>query len=134
MKLHLLKRAEELAGKTGHVLVATADKGGQPHLATAGKMTVLDSRRVGVSAWFCPGTVANVSRNRKAALVVWNAGSDEGLQLLGEVERIEELSLLDGYDPALEGKPQVPEVERQLIIRVDKVLRFSRAPHSDVEE
>ena len=33
-----------------------------------------------------------------------------------------------------EGKPPIPQVERELLIRVDKVLAFSHAPHSDAEE
>ena len=87
-----------------------------------------------VAAWFCPGTVDNLRQNRKISLVVWDAAADIGYQLLGEVEKVEELSVLDGYVPGEEEKPPLPQVERQLLVRLEKIIDFSHAPHSDVED
>ncbi len=59
---------------------------------------------------------------------------DTSYQLVGEVEKVEESAFLNGYAPEVEGSSLSPQVERQLLVRVDKVFGFSHAPHSDVEE
>ena len=123
------RKAVALAEKLRHVFVATADANGLPHLAAAGKLTAESDKRVAVAAWFCPGTVDNLRQ-----LVVWDAAADIGYQLLGEVEKVEELSVLDGYVPGEEEKPPLPQVERQLLVRLEKIIDFSHAPHSDVED
>ncbi len=87
-----------------------------------------------MSSWFCPGTVTNLERNRRISLVVWDAAEDTGYQLVGEVEKVEESAFLNGYAPEVEGSSPSPQVERRLLVRVDKVIGFSHAPHSDVEE
>jgi hypothetical protein len=38
------------------------------------------------------------------------------------------------HDPALEKHPALPQVERQLHVRVNRIIRFTHAPHTDVEE
>jgi hypothetical protein len=129
-----VQRAVELAQEMGHVFVATADSPGQPHLAAAGSVGLDDQGRLTVGEWFCPGTVSNLEQNRRIAVVVWSPATDEGHQLLGEVEEVKELAVMDGYAPELEAAEPGPQVERQLVIRVDTVLDFSRAPHSDIEE
>jgi pyridoxine/pyridoxamine 5'-phosphate oxidase len=129
-----VRRAVELAQEVGHVLVATTDARGQPHLAAAGSVGLDDRGRLTVGEWFCPGTVANLDENRRVSIVVWKAATDEGHQLLGEVEEVKELAVMDGYAPDLEEAQPAPQVERQLVIRVDTVLDFRRAPHSDTEE
>jgi hypothetical protein len=133
-KMEAIQKALELADKLQHVFVATADAKGLPHMATAGKLRLKSDGRVAVAAWFCPGTVINLQHNHRVALVVWDAIEDTGYQLVGEVQRMEELAFLDGYAPGTEGPTPSPQVERQLIIRVDMVLGFSHAPHSDVVE
>jgi len=90
--------------------------------------------RVHVAAWFCPGTVANLEENRRISLVVWDPLRDLGYQLLGETEKVEELAMMDGYAPGEEKNPPLPQVERQLTVRVDKITDFRHAPHSDREE
>ncbi len=132
--MEAIQKALELADKLQHVFVATADAKGLPHVAIAGKLKLESNGRVAVTAWFCPGTVDNLQHNHRIALVVWDAIEDTGYQLVGEVLRMEELAFLDGYAPGIEGPTPSPQVERQLIIRVDMVLAFSHAPHSDVEE
>ncbi len=134
MKREMFAAAMELAEKRLCILVGTADAKGLPHLAAAGDLSSLAAGRISVKSWFCPGTVANLKANRCIAVVVWDPSSDEGFQLLGEVEEVRDRSILDGYAPEVETVPPPPQVERELLVRVDKVIRFSHAPHSDVEE
>ncbi len=128
------KKAVALAEKLRHVFVATADADGLPHVASAGKLASAPDGRVVLADWFCPGTVTNLQQNPCVAIVVWDAGEDVGYQLLGEVEEVKELGMLDGYVPGEEDKPPLPQVERELLVRVNKIIAFSHAPHSDVEE
>ncbi len=130
----MLRHATELASHVGSVFVATTGPDGMPHMAAAGKLLADGDDNVAVVEWFCPCTVTNIRDNPRVALVIWNAAGDHGFQLLGEVTQVDDLAVLDGYDPAVEPAPPQPQVERQLIVHVDKVIRFSQAPHSDAEE
>ena len=134
MNVEMLRQAGRLAAKTGVVFVATSDAEGLPHVATAGQFADEGDGLIAVSEWFCPGTVANLRDNPRVAVVIWEAGSDAGFQLLGQVAKVEDMAVLDGYDPAMESAPPPPQVRRRLLVCVDKVLRFSHAPHSDTEE
>ena len=134
MKPESLNAAVELAEKLEHVFVATADPSGMPHVATAGKLSQTSKDHVTVTAWFCPGTVANLSENRRISMLVWDAPSDKGYQLLGLVEKIEEVAMMNGYSPEIDETIVMPQVENRLLVRVDKIIAFSHAPHSDLEE
>jgi hypothetical protein len=131
MNKKTLNRAVALAQRLQHVFIATTDGKGLPHLAAAGKLALTPEGRVAVAAWFCPTTVANLQRNRRVALVVWEPKEDIGYQLLGETEKVEEIAMMDGYAPGIESKFPLPQVERQLLVRVDKIIDFKHAPHSD---
>ena len=131
MKKTTLNQAVALAQKLQHVFVATTDGKGLPHLAAAGKLALTPGGRVTVAAWFCPTTVANLQKNRRVALVVWEPKEDLGYQLLGEAEKVEEIAMMNGYAPGIESKSPLPQVERQLLVRVDKIIDFKHAPHSD---
>lgn len=126
-----LKTAVSLAARMGHIFVATAGADGTPHLAAAAKIA-LAGELVEVSAWFCPATVANLRLNRAVSLVVWEPATDHGYQLLGQAERVEELAMMDGFMPQEELHP-LPQVERKLVVRVQHILDFHHAPHSDLE-
>lgn len=104
-----------------------------PHIATAGEMELADEGCLAVREWFCPGTVANLETNKFVSTVVWDRDSDSGYQMLGTLERIEELGVLNGYAPGLESDPPPPQVERRLIIKVEKIIDFRLGPHSDAE-
>jgi hypothetical protein len=134
MKSEMLSKVVALAEEVGHVLVATADAVGLPHVASAGRLTLASDGRVLLAEWFCPGTMSNLQQNRRIALVVWDADTDTGYQLPGKVEQVQDLAILDGYAPEQEGESSPPQVERELLVRVDKILAFSHAPHSDVAE
>jgi uncharacterized protein len=134
MKMETLLKAVELGNKLKNVLLATADETGLPHIASAGKLSLPSGEGLlTVGAWFCPGTVKNLEHNRKIAVLVWDEVHDTGYQLLGEVEEVKEFSFLDGYSAAMEGRMPSPQVERELSIKVKKIIAFSRAPHSDMD-
>ncbi len=130
----LIIKIVELGVKVGNVFLATADPDSMPHLATAGHISRTSDNRVVVSEWFCPGTVKNLQHNPAIAIVVWDAVNDIGHQLIGEVEKIEETAMLNGYAPEIESSKSFPQAKRDLIVRVDTVLAFSHAPHNDMEE
>jgi hypothetical protein len=134
MRTEAIKKAVTLGTELNNIFVATAAGNGLPHLAAAAGIRLLSEQRVAVEAWFCPGTLQNLETNRSISLVVWDEIGDTGYQLLGEVEEIKELSFMDGYLPKSEDREPEPQVERQLIVLVNKVVHFSHSPHSDVEE
>ena len=132
MNKEMIGRAVELAHRLGHVFVATAADDGTPHVAAAAQLEPASRGRVRVSAWFCPGTVTNLQENRRISLVVWDRERDDGYQLVGSVEEMTDVALMDGYTPHTETAP-MPQVERQLLVRVEETLMFTHAPHSDLE-
>lgn len=134
MKSETIRSAVRLAEKLGKIFVATADSGGIPHVAAAGELAYDSENHVSIAAWFCPGTLANLKNNKHIALVVWDAADDQGFQLLGEVEQIKEVAMLNGFAPEMAAPAPLPQVERRLSVRVDKVFHFSQAPHSDIED
>lgn len=134
MNKHMLENAIDLARRLQTIFVATSDSQGLPHLAAAGRLEPAGDDRLSVSAWFCPGTVSNLEANPGISLVVWDAASDTGYQVLGAVERVRDLAVMNGYIPGEEKGPPPPQVERELLVRIERIIAFSRAPHSDLEE
>lgn len=128
-----IEKALTLAEELQHVFVGTSDRDGTPHIAAAARLDVAGDQHLAVSSWFCPATVSNLQENRKVSVVVWNPATDEGFQILGTVQRIEETAILDGYAPELEAGEPPPQVERRLVVSVEKVTAFSHAPHTDRE-
>jgi hypothetical protein len=134
MKMQTLREVQELAVRAGHVFIATADPRGQPHVAAAGRLALTPERHILVTEWFCPVTLSNLQSNPRLSVVVWDAATDSGYQLTGELEAVKETGTIDGYAPNVEGRRNMPQVERQLLLHVNKVLEFKRSPHSDIEE
>jgi hypothetical protein len=135
MNIRTLKEAVLLARNIGHILIATADAKGLPHMAAAGRVNLAsDEESVVVEDWFCPGTMANLQANRNTALIIWDPKMDKGYQLLGETEKVEDTAMMNGYVPNLEDKTPLPQVERRVLIRVNKVMAFRKLPHTDQEE
>jgi hypothetical protein len=116
----------------GNVFVATADSAGLPHLAASGRIEEEPGGRVAVSEWFCPGTLGNLQRNPQVSIVAWDPQNDTGFQILGVAEGVEETAMMDGFSTDL--AKALPQVERKIHVRVEKVIDFSRAPHSDLEK
>lgn len=134
MNQETMEKVLEIAGHLKHVYVATADRQGLPHISAAGRLQITPEGDLAVSEWFCPGTLINARENPKVSLVVWRSEIDSGYQVLGEIIEIRDLAMLDGYSPEAGAGAWIPQVERQLIIRPEKVLAFQHAPHSDQVE
>jgi len=133
MNAESFNRIERLAAEVGHVFIATADNKDQPHIAAAGRLAQTPDKHFFVTEWFCPRTLSNLQVNSKLSLVVWDSKIDLGYQIVGELEGIKDIGILDGYAPKIEGKVVVPQVERQLLLHMDKILDFRRSPHTDLE-
>jgi hypothetical protein len=134
MESNVLERAVALGNRLGQAFVLTVDGNSAPHLASAGRMEALGDQRISISEWFCPGTLSNLQVNPRISVVVWDPAEDTGFQMVGESEGVTEEAMMDGFTgEAGEGSP-LPQVERTILVRVEKVLHFSHAPHSDLEE
>ncbi len=134
MKNELIEEAVNIGQELGYVFLTTADTNGIPHLTVATRIDITPKGQLTVAGWFCPGTVANLENNPSIGVTVWDKERDAGYQLLGKREALREIAILDGYDPKLEKGPPSPQVERELVMHVEKVLEFKKAPHSDLEE
>jgi hypothetical protein len=134
MKTEELEKVMRFAKDLGYALIATADRKGMPHMAAAGKLEYTGGQNVSVREWFCPGTVANLAVNKSISIVTWRRESDVGYQLLGTTTKIFDVDAIDGYTPEAEQMHTMPQIERELLIKVDKILVFKLAPHTDLEE
>jgi len=131
MDVQLLQRVVQLSKMMRQVLVATVGGEGLPHLSVGERLSVRGEDGVSLFSWSCPQTLSNIQENWHVALVVWDVRSDEGYQLLGEVQAVRDHSVLDGYLP--NEAPQVtPQVEHELQVRVTQIMRFSHFAHTDM--
>ncbi len=127
-----LVEAVGVSRQVGHVFLATADRQGLPHITPGENLTLMPAEsRISAEAWFCPQTVANLEANPLISLVAWDFDADRGYQLLGRAEKVEDISILNGYAPGSE--TPVPQGKKRLTIRVEKILSFRHAPHTDRE-
>jgi len=127
-----LKKVKELVQKLGIVYLATADREGTPHIAASEGVTFTEEGKILFKAWFCLKTVENLAMNRKLSLAILNPKTQEGYQILGEIERIDRGAILDGYGSGREEKGAgYPQAEHQLLIRVQKLASLTSGPHSD---
>ena len=131
MNTQRLQQAVDLAKKVGRVMLATSDSQGRPHMAAASKLELAEDNCVTVTEWFCPGTVANLAENKYVSIIVWDESCDSGYQMLGRLETIQDLGILDGYTQEEDTGPAIPQVQRQLLIQVDNIIDFRLGPHSD---
>ena len=134
MNREILKKAVRLSENVGYIFLATADRKGAPHVACAKKMELVSNDQIAVTEWFCPDTVRNLNENTHLAVIVWDKQTDKGYQLLGKSLKVEDIAMLDGYVPQAENKKPLPQVERKLSVKIDKILEFKHAPHSDIIE
>ena len=128
-----LERAVQLGTRAGGIFIATADSKGLPHVAVSGRIQREGEGRIAVTEWFCPGTLSNLQDNPRISLVVWDPETDAGYQILGRSEGIEDVAMIDGLVNE-KGDSPIPQVERKIRVIMDRIIRFSRAPHSDLEE
>jgi hypothetical protein len=135
MKKELLERVVELADKTQHILIATVSGDGIPHIAASKKLSLDARNNVVLTEWFCPGTMVNhmLGRNDHLAIAVWDLKKDTGYQLIGKAKKEEDLAYFDGYVSDLGKKDGVPQIQRKVTVKIDKILDFKLAPHTDIE-
>lgn len=130
MNMDVYEKAVEMGLNRQHLFIATYDPLGWPHMASVGCFEVMSEGRVALSDWTCPLTARNLQHNRRVSLLIWDIATDVGYQLLGEVEAV---SALDGTRHSGDGKLHLGHPEEELVVRIEKALTFSHAPHSDVE-
>jgi predicted pyridoxine 5'-phosphate oxidase superfamily flavin-nucleotide-binding protein len=129
-----LKEVVELSLCVDYVFIATADAKGLPHIAGVGSLADTSEGLVAIQEWFCPTTVSNLKENPNISIIIWDPSRDFGYQMLGQLERIEEVGILDGYVPEKEAESRLPQEKERLLIRPFKVVKFCQAPHTDIEE
>lgn len=116
--------------ETGLALVASSDSQGRPHLAASRDLQIGDGEHIEFTAWFCPRTLENVADNPQVAITVMDPKGEEGYQLSGQVEQSTTSAVLNGFAPEIES-PGTPQIESRLLVRVQRVMRFSAGPHTD---
>lgn len=132
MKKAMLEKVRKLVQEVGVVYVATSDREGVPHIAAAEGMSFAKEDRIVFKAWFCLKTVENLGQNPRLSLAILHPETGQGYQILGEIERIEQGAVLDGYRPGEDTKWRgYPQAEHQLFIRIEKVSSLNPGPHSD---
>lgn len=134
MNPKVLKDAVTMAAGLEHILIGTANRNKEPHIAAAASLGYVDENHVAASEWFCPTTVSNLYENPAVCLVIWDSTTDTGYQLMGLSEGIENKAILDGWVPKMDETPAIPQIERKILVRVDKIIDFKEAPHNDTEE
>ena len=127
-----INNAIEIAERLQYFFIATADKQGMPHVATAGQIALKSPGVLEVSFWFCPKTIDNLQENKYVSLIIWDANRNSGYQLLGEADDIQVSQLLDGYASDSEEGKSSPQAYWCLIVRVNTVMEFVHALHNDV--
>ncbi len=134
MKTELLKKSVELSEKTRHVFIATVNEEGIPHIAASRRLSLASKNNVVLTEWFCPGTMANLlGKNHNLAIVVWDSKTDTGYQLIGTAEKEEDTAYLNGYSPDLKKQDTVPQIQRKVTVRINKIIDFKLSPHTDIE-
>lgn len=114
------------------VYLATADEEGVPHIAAAEGIRVEDEGRVCFSAWFCIKTMENLRVNPRMSVAVMDPVNKLGYQLIGKVEKIDQVEVIDGYSPAAEELwEHRPQTRYKLAADIEQVLEMSTGAHSD---
>jgi uncharacterized protein len=134
VKKETLDKAVALARTLDHVLVATSDSCGVPHLAAAQTIASVSHDQISITSWYCPGTLKNLEENGNMAIVVWSKAAGTGYQLVGRVVGVKDRAIMNGFAPAIEDRDPLPEIEKEFLVRVDRIVSFHPAAHSDVEE
>jgi predicted pyridoxine 5'-phosphate oxidase superfamily flavin-nucleotide-binding protein len=127
----LLEQAAACAERVGYVFIATSDKNGVPHIATAGRMEYdAGTDLIRLTEWFCSKTVANLNFNRFISVAAWQPECDKGYQLQGHLVEVRNTAVLNGYLER-EAREHVPQARHELLVKVEKITEFGHAAHSD---
>ena len=122
-----------MARSIGYVYLTTADGSGTPHMSIVQPVDIDEKNRLKLMAWLCQYTIKNLEENPKVSVIIWDSIKDTGYQLSGKVEEMEEFAELDGYAMSLERKKHFPQIEWKILVSVERILNFQKAPHVDVE-
>jgi hypothetical protein len=124
------EKLKKFIEETNFAFVASADQRSRPHLAASRGLKVPDAEHVVFEAWFCRKTLENVAEVPRVALAVIDAATGGGYQLVGTVEKVIPIGILDGYAPEAEA-PGTPQVESRMVVRVEEIMEFSTGAHTD---
>jgi len=131
MDSQLLKRIAKIAKNAGYVILATSDKEGKPHIATAGELKYdTNEDLLRISEWFCSKTVANLHVNEHISIVAWEPEVDKGYQLQCSLKEVRNTAVLNGY-AAKEAEKHIPQKRHELLVKLEKITEFSHTIHSD---
>jgi general stress protein 26 len=132
MEKEILEKVKKLLQKVKLIYVATSNKEGIPHIAVEEGMIFLDNDRVLFRAWFCFKTLDNLRENPSISLAVLAPKARQGYQLFGEMEKIEEGAILNGFAPVKEKVwTGYPQAEHRLLIRIQRISPLASGPHAD---
>lgn len=126
-----LERAIELGRKTGHFFIALMGSDGFPYVNSARQIEKVGDNQVAIEEWICPLTVKHVMEHPKMAVLIWDPTVDNGYEILGEVLMFENQAFLNGFAPEVEESNYLPQVQRKLIIRADRITAVSHALRCD---
>ncbi len=137
-----LKRAVALGRKIERFLIAVNGAQGYPYITTARGIEQTGEDRLAIEEWFCPVTARDLSTRAETAILIWDPAADEGFEILGRVQRIEERDYLNGYAPGTENGDAPSQVRRRLSIRAAGIFAISHSlrcediasmPHSETD-
>jgi uncharacterized protein len=111
-------------------LVASADVSGNPHLALANCIKILDGQHLMLENWYCQTTMRNLDRNPRIAVAVMAQDSKTGYQFIGNVVHGYDVAMLGGYVPKAEHPGELQALTR-LVLRVEEILAFCSGVHTD---
>lgn len=126
----ITEEIKQFADRVGHAFVATADAKGNPHLAAGRDLSILKPGRLVFESWFCQTTLKNLQENPSVAVAVADPSTGNGFQFVGQVEKIVDTAVLNGYVSDQEPSG-LPQVQWRLEIRVESVMAFTADAHSD---
>jgi len=126
-----LERAIDLGKRLEHFFVALVGAEGFPYVNFARRIEQGAENQFAVEEWFCPLTVNHLSENPKMAVLISDPASGDGYEILGEVLMFESQAYLNGFAPEVEENAYLPQVQRKLIVRAEKITAFSHELRCD---
>jgi hypothetical protein len=126
-----LEQAIELGKRVGHFVIAVVGSEGFPYVNSARQIEQAGANQLAIEEWICPLTVKHVREHPKMAIFIQDLAADSGYEILGEVLLFENRAFLNGFAPGVEESSHLPQVQRRLIIRAEKITEFSHVLRCD---
>ena len=108
----MLRERTEDIDETERVVIAESARPGEPHVNVAREVRALGNGRVEVSGRFARDVYEGARRRARIAVIVWSGRTQEGYQVLGNVERA------DG--------PRTGDAWGRLVVSVGKIAEFKQ--------